>query len=322
MGFATSTLMDREAGSLGWRALKLKRFLMRTWLNREGEYPNEVIASQSDCPEYMSLSEYKALAELPYGYNIQWQSIMSQLAMPSIDLNKMETAIFLLQFSLQAGPRSSAVTRCTHTRLSDYEFGRVMLENLTKGVSRIQENWEPYTALLSLTSLASRVLSQVPSDLVNPFIELIDKCRAIAYRWLDIVLKRAEAPTDEAHRRGLLGVVLNIALVCVDSFNVDDCFLVQILADSNRASTLLECSIIIHNNAPVQVPADDPLQNALFDRWRHTMHRARDVLVAQGALANSCFNTAVKRCWPAFSPASAWALVEKHAIGELLVKLL
>ncbi|VTO88436.1 unnamed protein product [Fusarium graminearum] len=274
------------------------------------EYPNEVIASQSDCPEYMSLSEYKALAELPYGYNIQWQSILSQLAMPRIDLNKMETAIFLLQLSLQAGPRSSAVTRCTHTRLSDYEFGRVMLKNLTKGVLRIQENWESYTALLSLISLASRVLSQVPSDLVNPFIELIDKCRAIAYRWLDVVFKRAEAATDEAHRRGLLGVVLNIALVCVDSFNVDDCFLVQILADSNRASILLECSIIIHNNAPVQVPADDPLQNALFDRWKHTMHRARDVLVAQSALANSCFNTAVKRCWPAFVPASPWALVD------------
>ncbi|CAF3497814.1 unnamed protein product [Fusarium graminearum] len=306
----TEGISDLCTFNLPGRALKLKRFLMRTWLNPEGEYPNEVIASQSDCPEYMSLSEYKALAELPYGYNIQWQSILSQLAMPRIDLNKMETAIFLLQLSLQAGPRSSAVTRCTHTRLSDYEFGRVMLKNLTKGVLRIQENWESYTALLSLISLASRVLSQVPSDLVNPFIELIDKCRAIAYRWLDVVFKRAEAATDEAHRRGLLGVVLNIALVCVDSFNVDDCFLVQILADSNRASILLECSIIIHNNAPVQVPADDPLQNALFDRWKHTMHRARDVLVAQSALANSCFNTAVKRCWPAFVPASPWALVD------------
>ncbi|UZP32271.1 hypothetical protein NXS19_000087 [Fusarium pseudograminearum] len=311
MFLPTEGISDLCTFSLPGRALKLKRFLKRTWLHPEGEYPNEVIASQSDCPEYMSLSEYKALAELPYGYNIQWQSILSQLAMPRIDLNKMETAIFLLQMSLQAGPRSSAVTRCTHTRLSDHEFGGVMLENLTKGVSRIRENWESYTALLSLTSLASRVLSQVPSDLVNPFIELIDKCRDVAYRWLDIVLKRAETATDEAHRRGLLGVVLNIALVCVDSFNVDDFFLAQVLADSNQASILLECSIIIHNNAPVQVPADDPLQNALFDRWRHTMHRARDVLVAQRDLANSCFNTAVKRCWPAFVPASTWALVEK-----------
>ncbi|EKJ69179.1 hypothetical protein FPSE_10644 [Fusarium pseudograminearum CS3096] len=311
MFLPTEGISDLCTFSLPGRAIKLKRFLKRTWLHPEGEYPNEVIASQFDCPEYMSLSEYKALAELPYGYNIQWQSILSQLAMPRIDLNKMETAIFLLQMSLQAGPRSSAVTRCTHTRISDHEFGRVMLENLTKGVSRIRENWESYTALLSLTSLASRVLSQVPSDLVNPFIELIDKCRDVAYRWLDIVLKRAETATDEAHRRGLLGVVLNIALVCVDSFNVDDFFLAQVLADSNQASILLECSIIIHNNAPVQVPADDPLQNALFDRWRHTMHRARDVLVAQRDLANSCFNTAVKRCWPAFVPASTWALVEK-----------
>ncbi|KAI3589065.1 hypothetical protein IWW34DRAFT_826868 [Fusarium oxysporum f. sp. albedinis] len=123
------------------------------------------------------------ISELPYGYNIQWQSILNQLAMPRIDFNKMETAIFLLQMSLQAGPRSLAATRYTHTRLSDHEFGRVMLKNLAKGVSRIRENWESYTALCSLTLLASRVLSQVPSDLVSPFIDLIDECRAVAYRW-------------------------------------------------------------------------------------------------------------------------------------------
>ncbi|RMI92606.1 hypothetical protein CDV36_016576, partial [Fusarium kuroshium] len=56
--------------NLPGRAHKLRRFLMRTWCKPEGETPNKVMASQSDCPEYMSLSEYKALAELPYGYNI------------------------------------------------------------------------------------------------------------------------------------------------------------------------------------------------------------------------------------------------------------
>ncbi|RSL41729.1 hypothetical protein CEP54_015726 [Fusarium duplospermum] len=313
----TFTLMDLEAGSLRnscqqrGRAHKLRRFLMRTWCKPEGETPNEVMASQSDCPEYMSLSEYKALAELPYGYNIQWKSILNQLSMPKIDFNKMETAIFLLQMSLQAGPRSSVATRCTHTRLSEHEFGWKILENLVKGVSRIRENWESYTALCSLTFLASRLLSQVPSDLVGPFMDLIDQCRAVAYRWLAIVLERAQAATDETQRTDLLGAVLSIALACVDSFNVDDCFLAKVLADSEQASILLECSVIIHNNAPVQILADDPLQSALFDRWRHTMHRARGVLVEQSALGNSCFNIAVKRCWPAFAPSCPWVLADK-----------
>lgn len=297
--------------SLPGRAHNLRRFLMRTWCKPEGETPNEVIASQSDCPEYMSLSEYKALAELPFGYNIQWHNILTQLAMPRIDFNKMETAIFLLQTSLQAGPRSSVATRCTHTRLSDRVFGHVMLENLAKGVSRIRENWESYTALCSLTFLASRVLSQVSSDLVSPFIDLVDQCRVVAYRWLAIVLERAQAATDEAQRKGLLEAVLSIALACVESFNLDDCSLAKVLVDSERASILLECSVIIHNNAPVQISADDPLQNALVDRWRHTMHRARGVLVEQSTLGNACFNTAVKRCWPAFAPVYPWTLSEK-----------
>ncbi|VTT61429.1 unnamed protein product, partial [Fusarium fujikuroi] len=191
----------RNSTLLPGRAQKLGRFLVCTWRKPEGETPNEVIASQSDCPEYMSLYEYKALAELPYGYNIQWQSILNQLAMPRIDFNKMETAIFLLQMSLQAGPRSLAATKCIHTRLRDHEFGRVMLKNLAKGVTRIRENWEAYTALCSLTFLASRALSQVPGDLISPFIDLIDECRAVSYRWVAIVLEKAQTATEEAHRR-------------------------------------------------------------------------------------------------------------------------
>ncbi|SCV61283.1 uncharacterized protein FFFS_15852 [Fusarium fujikuroi] len=193
----------RNSTLLPGRAQKLGRFLVCTWRKPEGETPNEVIASQSDCPEYMSLYEYKALAELPYGYNIQWQSILNQLAMPRIDFNKMETAIFLLQMSLQAGPRSLAATKCIHTRLRDHEFGRVMLKNLAKGVTRIRENWEAYTALCSLTFLASRALSQVPGDLISPFIDLIDECRAVSYRWVAIVLEKAQTATEEAHRRVL-----------------------------------------------------------------------------------------------------------------------
>ncbi|KAH7114591.1 hypothetical protein EDB81DRAFT_702529 [Dactylonectria macrodidyma] len=290
------------------RAQDLKRFLVRTWLKPEGETPNQVIASQSDCPEHLSLCEYKVLAELPYGYNIQWTSILTQLAMPKIDFNKTETATFLLQMSLQAGPRSLTSTRCTHTRLNDPEFGRQMLENLTKGVSHIQENWESYTALCSYTFLASRLLSQVPSQLSHAFLGLLEKCRKVSYRWLMTVLGRVQDTTNETQRREFLETALNIALICGDSFNVFDGFLPKILADSEQASMLVECSIIIYNNASLKSETETTLRGILFDRWRHTMHRVRAILVEQNILVNSCLDLAIKRRWPAFQPTASWTL--------------
>ncbi|KAF5698569.1 hypothetical protein FMUND_15060 [Fusarium mundagurra] len=288
------------------RAQALKRFLVRTWLKPEGETPNQVIASQSDCPEYLSLSEYKVLAELPYGYNIQWVSILTQLAMPKIDFNKMETAIFLLQMSLQAGPRSPTSTRCTHLRLKDREFGHQMLEHLTKGVSHIQENWESYTALSSYTLLASRLLSQVPSELSHAFLGLLEKCREISYRWLMTILRRVEETTSEIRRREFLKTALNIALICGDSFNVYDSFLPVILADAKQASMLVECSIIIYNNASLKCETETGLRGILFDRWNYTMHRVCAILNEQNLLAISCLDLAIKRHWPAFQPTASW----------------
>ncbi|KAH6974679.1 hypothetical protein EDB80DRAFT_830861 [Ilyonectria destructans] len=290
------------------RAQDLKRFLVRTWLKPEGEAPNQVIASQSDCPEFLSLGEYKVLAELPYGYNIQWTSILTQLAMPKIDFNKTETATFLLQMSLQAGPRSSTSTRCTHTRLNDPEFGRQMLENLTKGVSHIQENWESYTSLCSYMLLASRLLSQVPSELSHAFLGLLEKCRKVSYGWLMTVLGRVQETTNETQRTEFLETALNIALICGDSFNVYDGFLPKILADSEQASMLVECSIIIYNNASLKSETETTLRGILLDRWKHTMHRVRAILVEQNALVNSCLDLAIKRCWPAFQPTASWTL--------------
>ena len=55
-------------------------------------------------------------------------SILTRLAMPTVDFNQEETAIFLLQMSLQAGPRNvSQNTQDTHTRLTDLELGRQLL---------------------------------------------------------------------------------------------------------------------------------------------------------------------------------------------------
>ncbi|KAF7548331.1 hypothetical protein G7Z17_g7108 [Cylindrodendrum hubeiense] len=86
------------------RSNALKCFLARNYSCPEGMTPNEIIAGQSPCPDHMSLVEYKAFVSLPYGHRILWMNILRQLAMPDVDFNKGETAILILQLSLQAGP--------------------------------------------------------------------------------------------------------------------------------------------------------------------------------------------------------------------------
>ena len=68
--------------SLNAPSESLKQFLE---INEQGKGPNVVIARQSECPEHMSLSEFKALCSLPFAHNTHWLNLLREFAMPSVD---------------------------------------------------------------------------------------------------------------------------------------------------------------------------------------------------------------------------------------------
>ncbi|RSM12590.1 hypothetical protein CEP52_002280 [Fusarium oligoseptatum] len=290
------------------RAHVLGQFLRRNWRKPDGQTPNEGIISQFECPEWMPLCEFKALVGMAYGHKIQWMNILTELAMPNIDFNKRETAIFLLQMSLQAGPASSLATRSTHSRPCDELFGRKILQSLSGCVLRMQENWDSYTALWSFTFLTTRLLSLVPKDLSRPFLDLLEQCRETSYSWVKTLLERVEDTSDDVLRRELLETASSIALVCIDSFNVDDGFLHQILASSQQAAILVECSIIVHENLSLKSGDDQIFQDVMLDRWRRTMYRARPIMDEQIASGSSFLSDAVHQRWRYFQPTSSWSL--------------
>ncbi|KPA36751.1 hypothetical protein FLAG1_10461 [Fusarium langsethiae] len=322
-------ISDQCTFQLPNRAKALKRFLTRTWAQPNGQTPNEVIASQSDCPDYMPLSEFKALATLPFGHRIQWMSILVQLAMPMIDFNRPETTIFLLQINIQVGPYGAIeVERPTHRELLEMEFGHKMLISLTQFVSRVKESWESHTSLCSLTILTTRLLTLADPALSDQIQELLSNCRNISYDWLLCLIEKVQETKDDVRRAEFLRIVVTVALICAESFNTDDEFLSQILADSGQAAILVEISIIIYSNSSLASPRVGHLQNVMFDRFLQTMHRACPILVREAVVCNNnCLDIAIKRRWPAFYRSSKWRLSPssfywmKTTSGDLQVHL-
>ncbi|KAJ8109131.1 hypothetical protein OPT61_g7683 [Boeremia exigua] len=305
---ATDRLSDLCTFKLPERTAALGRFLRRTWENPDGETPNSVIASQHECPDYMSLRDFNALASMPYGHKIQWMSILTQLAMPKVDFNTSESVLFLLQISLQAGPQSSIVARSTHTRLCDLEFGQKMLDSLRKCVLRVQKNWESHNALWSFTFLAARLLPFVPAKLSQPFLDLLAQCREISYGWVKFLLARVEETSSNEQRTEFLRTAVTIAMVCADSLNVDDDHMRRVLHDSHHASILIECAIIINDNAELIDEDNNYLQGRLLDRIRLTTFRARPILVDEHATGSMFLSIATQRRWSYFRTTTNWTL--------------
>jgi hypothetical protein len=145
--------------------------------------PNYVIARLSDCPSHFPLDEYKAFGCLPIGYKIQYQNLLVQLAMPTIDLNKIETHCLLLQTMHRAGPPTSnnRPERIAHEILTNKTFCRALTDEIENALRRISENWETGRAVASLVQVTLRILSiNVLDRIAARCIELLQEARVVS----------------------------------------------------------------------------------------------------------------------------------------------
>jgi hypothetical protein len=138
---------------------------------------------------------------------------------------------------------------------------------------------------------------------------LLSKCRNIAYQWLLTLINKVQDTADDMQRKEFSESAHDIAMICVQTFNVDEKYLEEILRDSKQASLLVESSIAIYNTTLANNEAQSSFQYIMSDRNQYTLHRTRSILVNEVTLrGNECLDLAIKRSWPDFSRTADWSL--------------
>lgn len=216
-GFKTTLDTEIECTyHLSQQSSSLQQFLFRPAKEPNGPSPNTVIATQFAAPKDMPVEEYKSLATMPLGVEIQWQNILLELSAPSVDFKKAETGIFFLQVINQAGPsRADTHLRQGHMILSDQEFTIAMLARVEEVMERIKENWEMVQGLNGLIFLVLRMLSLSPSsDIYNLCLHRLRNLRQIAFHWVKLVREKANQTVDDTRRANLIAKSAHIAHWC------------------------------------------------------------------------------------------------------------
>ncbi|OAA71461.1 hypothetical protein ISF_02012 [Cordyceps fumosorosea ARSEF 2679] len=124
----------------------LRPFMFRPPESPNGKSANHIISQQSECPEHLSLEEFRAMAALPCGYRVQWLNILTQLRMPVLNFTNKDVLQILLQVSRQVGPPEDSVYRAGHQFPSRENFAIACVEGLEAALDKMKENWESYHA--------------------------------------------------------------------------------------------------------------------------------------------------------------------------------
>jgi hypothetical protein len=312
---ATSRLHEQCTFVLPAHSKQLQKFMYRTPNAPNGPEPNEVIASLSECPDRFSLEEFKAFAVLPLGYNIQWQNILGQLAIPSLDFTKVETTLLLLQISQQSGPDSkltqNSLERVSHAILTDERFSTVLLAHLCEARRRIGENWESFQAVATFTCLAARLLASSPFPKIQTdCLEYLASCRSLLFRWVTRLRGKVQSCTNDTQRAESTARAVEVALICISSFEIDREHLSKILHSTNEASVYLQCSIVIQERLSSSDQSSSSLTAVLLTRWRKLMYKTYPELVSRIVeLRSSCLDLAIKEFWADYKAGSSWQVL-------------
>ncbi|KAI0836018.1 hypothetical protein F5Y06DRAFT_275036 [Hypoxylon sp. FL0890] len=292
----------------------VQQFIYRPSSEASGPSPNTVLATQSNCPDNLSLEEYKALTSLPLGYNIQWQNILVQLALPSVDFSKEETALVILQCIFQAGPRhNDNALRAGHKVLSDTSFDQALLQCLDEACRRVEENWHSLQALGIFVSIARRLLSLAPAEHVRiRTLEFLAMARDVALRWMNVLEEKFQSTTDDKIRTYFQHKRTKVALVCVDTFNVDDEHLRNLLASPDHACAMIKCAIVIQEGLNCITRNTQDLTHIMLRRWQRFAYRGFGILAEEVVHKdNPALNNAIKESWSAFHAVGKWHVMPR-----------
>jgi len=210
--------------------------------------------------------------------------------------------------------------------LEEEDFGKAFLSVLGDALESVEGNWQGAVALRTFIVLATRLLS------VSSYREIHGACylylrraRAVALQWTRELGELLHEEQDNEHQTVLNLRLLEVALVCHSTFDVDQHHLVALLDTNEDVTVITECCIIIHDRCPAIIKQlSRPLQmlQRRFERLSHSLEPILRKLVIRDQAG---IDRTIRRVWTAYHPGCPWTsmstpnerwLTTRHLVGQ------
>lgn len=163
----------------------LRKFLHPTF---EGTNPsaNEVVASQTRCPNTLATTEYTAFQDLRLGSSVQWIRLLRELASSNLNLGTVEVGTLVAELALLAGRNDGDnVLRMSHWIFQDGNFCRALASQIRRRLESIAANWRESQTAECLIFLTQRLWSLSScTESVREAENLLIDARKMTHVWV------------------------------------------------------------------------------------------------------------------------------------------
>ncbi|XP_031629745.1 uncharacterized protein LOC116344981 [Contarinia nasturtii] len=170
------------------------------WMLNGDHTQNEVIARQYECPQHITLGEYKNFGSLRAdGHRLQLRKLYALIATEGLTFESQSVQALIMQILWQLGEIRSNLASdwwcCeAHEDFTDLDFVSRMTTLLDTFIDRQKSNWKHPKKLMMAAVIAVRMfelacdtLNDNNATVVEQIVELLQKLRDIAISWISKV---------------------------------------------------------------------------------------------------------------------------------------
>lgn len=216
---------------------------------------NEIIASQTDCPNTLTPFEYLAFQDLLHGTKLRWVQLLRELSSPTLNFGTVSMVLLVTQVALQVGaPGVQGPLRVGHWVFEDAEFCATVGTQIKKRLDAIETNWREGQTLECLTTLLQQIWhlgrSQGTREQAAFLLRIV---RTTALGWLSSLRREILAAADSRSAQMRSKDALLTALICRRTYILErdhdaDSF------DSDSLACFIEASIVMNDNTSEKGP--------------------------------------------------------------------
>ena len=226
----------------------VKKYVHPT-LQGEAITSNMIIASQTTCPNSLSMSDFLAFQDLRIGNGVQWIRLVRELASSNLNFGAAEVYQLVAELALMAGPPLSENTlRSNHWVLEDERFCSILVIQIRKRLENIVVNWREGQTLECLLMLVERLWFLSPTVESHAEAEkLLIFIRQTALDWVHLLRYEVCNASDVSTAQKRSKDAFVAAILCRKTFLIEATMPESILTEEHLAC-FLECALTVKEN--------------------------------------------------------------------------
>ena len=149
--------------------------------------------------------------------------------------------------------------------------------------------------------LVARLLSSnLDPIVIQSAYSFLREARAVSLNWLGELSRKLQGATADSQILDYRRRVCEMAMICRSTYDVDSKHTVQILSNPEDISTLISCSILLHDNLPPEVEKTAPTFRMLVARDRRLANMIVSTLLEKIQKAPEVLNRSIEALWPGY----------------------